>query len=305
MDSSADNTVDRIRAFNRFYSKQMDLLGRSYLDSGFTLSEVRALHDLAAGDGPTARDLASALALDEGYLSRILKRFRARGWIERHPDPGDARRGRLRLTPAGLAGLTPLRARARDRIEAQIGHLAGPERDALTAAMARIETILAGRAAPVVLRDLEPGDAGWVIGRHGALYARDEGYDHRFEALVARIVADILSFEHPDQGRGWITDQGGQRVGSVFCVRETADTARLRLFLIEPEARGQGLGRRMLAAAMDWARARGHRRMTLWTHESHRAACALYARAGFRLTASEPGQAFGQSVVDQTWDIDL
>lgn len=166
--------------------------------------------------------------------------------------------------------------------------------------------IKAAQSDEVILHDLRPGDAGWLIMRHAELYARDEGFDHLFEPLVAEILVDFIRNRDTARERAWIAERGGRRLGSIFCVRAGEEgVAKLRLFLVEPEARGTGLGPRLLRTCMDWARERGYRRMVLWTHESHRAACALYARSGFRLTESTPVRNFGRDLVEQTWEIDL
>ena len=296
--------IDRIRAFNRFYTRRLGLLERSYLHSGFTLTEVRVLYELGAGELHTARALAQALGLDEGYLSRLLKRFAARGWLARAPDPQDARQVILSLTGDGQAAYKQLAERSRADVGAMIGALDPAGQEALCAAMATTQGLLEN-PGEIALRDLQPGDAGWIIGRHGALYARDEGFDASFEALVAEILAAFLKHHDPARERGWIAARGAQRLGSIFCVRLDDETAKLRLFLVEPAARGTGLARRMLDTCMGWARARGYRRMVLWTHESHRAAGALYRKAGFTLTDETPTHAFGQDLVDQSWEIDL
>jgi DNA-binding MarR family transcriptional regulator/ribosomal protein S18 acetylase RimI-like enzyme len=298
--------IDRVRAFNRFWTREMRLIGRSYLDSGHPLSEVRVLYELANHPDQTARGLAQGLGLDEGYLSRMLKRFGAEGMIARTPDPHDSRRSRLALTEKGAAAFAPLDAASRREVGEILAPLAPAARTRLAAALDAAEAAFAPLAPETVtLRDLGPGDAGWVIGQHGALYARDEGYDGRFEALVAEILGGFLKDRDPACERGWIAEAARRRLGCIFCVRENPETARLRLFLALPEARGLGLGRRLLAACTDFARARGYRRMVLWTHESHRAACALYAKSGWRMVGSEPAEAFGQKVVDQHWVRDL
>lgn len=305
MPASLDE-IDRIRAFNRFYTGRLGLLNRSYLESGLPLAEVRVLYELAESGPATARALAQGLGLDEGYLSRIVRRFRDRGWLTRQPDPTDARQQLLSLTPAGETAFGPLRARSRADVAERIANLDPAGRAALCRALEAAEHVL--ERAPLsepVLRDLKPGDAGWIISRHGALYARDEGFDHSFEALVAEILAAFLRDHDPERERGWIAEAEGRRLGSIFVVRLDEETAKLRLFLVEPEARGTGLAKRMLTTCMDWSRASGYRRMTLWTHESHRAACALYERMGFRLTAAQATRSFGQDVVEQTWEIDL
>lgn len=300
--------IDEIREFNRFYTRELGLLGRSYLGSGLGMGEVRVLYELQHGGPWVARDLAQRLALDEGYLSRVLKGFERRGWIERRPDAGDARRRGIALTPAGAAAMAPLEDASRAAIAARLDRLDPDARSGLLAGAAAVRRALGDpdlSDRPLRFTDLAPGDAGWIISRHGALYARDEGYDQSFEALVAGIVADFVRTRNPERERAWIARAGQDRLGCIFCVRETDEVARLRLFLLEPAARGRGLGRRMLDLCLGFAREAGYRRMVLWTHESHRAACALYAAAGFRMTGENPAEAFGKAVVDQTWERDL
>lgn len=312
--------IESIRAFNRFYTRELGLLSRSYLGSGLGVAEVRTLYELAHGTpegarncGPggtvwVARALAARLALDEGYLSRMLKGFERRGWVSRSAEPGDGRRRAITLSAAGREALAPLEEASRQEIAARLDPLPPGQRAALVAGAAAMRRALGDPDLPpqvVTLDDLGPGDPGWVVSRHGTLYARDEGYDPSFEGLVAGIVAGYLQSRDAARERGWIARAGQERLGSIFCMREDDSTARLRLFLIEPQARGQGLGRRMLAACLDFARSAGYRRMVLWTHESHRAACALYAAAGFSMTSSNPAVAFGKGVVDQTWERDL
>lgn len=297
--------IDRIRAFNRFYTGRLGLLDKSYLASGLTLSEVRVLYELDAGEFDTARALAQALGLDEGYLSRLLKRFAGRGWLARSPDPADGRQSRLALTAAGCAAFRPLAERSRADLGAMIAGLDAAGRAALVAAMERARRLMVSGPGEIALRDLGPGDAGWIVSRHGALYAADEGYDMSFEALVAEILASYIRDRDPARERAWIAERDGDRLGCIFCVKADEATAKLRLFLVEPEARGTGLGKRLLRECMDYARAQGYRRMVLWTHASHRTACALYAAAGWRLVAETPARAFGQDVVDQTWEVRL
>ena len=300
------DALDRVRAFNRAYTGRLGLLGGSYLGSGLGVAEVRVLWEIVHAEAPpAARDLARALALDEGQLSRILRRFESRGWVERRPAPDDARRAELRATGAGRAALAPLEARSREAVAAALSHLGPSGLDRLTDAMATVEALTAPDApvAPEVeLRDLAPGDAGWLVMQHGALYARDEGFDATFEALVAEILAAFLRGRDPERERAWIAWEGGRRLGSVLVVDAGSGVAKLRLFLLVPEARGRGLGRRLLRTAMGWARGRGYHAMRLWTHESHRAACALYAAEGFRLAASRPARSFGRDVVEQEWE---
>ena len=298
--------IDRIRAFNRFYTAWLGVLDRNFLQSGLGLTEARVLYELGRPEPPAARAMAAGLGLDEGYLSRILKRFAAAGWLDRRPDPEDARRARLGLTAAGTAALADLRARSRAAIGSQIAGLSAGDAGRLTGAMAEMRALLGDTALPpVTLRDLGPGDAGWVIERHGALYAENDGFDATFEALVGEIMVAVLRDRDPACERGWIATRGGRRVGCIFCMRDDAETARLRLFLVLPEARGTGLGTRLLDECLDFARGCDYRRLVLWTHESHRAACALYRKRGFRLTDQHDVRSFGQDLVAQNWEIDL
>jgi DNA-binding MarR family transcriptional regulator/N-acetylglutamate synthase-like GNAT family acetyltransferase len=295
--------IDRIRAFSRLYTRELGLLDRSYLKSGLTMTEVRLLYELAHHPGQTARTLAQALGLDEGYLSRVLKRFRHEGWLVRAADPADGRAKTLSLSAEGLARFRPLEDASRREVAALTGRLGPAGQEALAGALDRAARQLEG--GEVALRDLQPGDAGWIIGQHGALYARDEGYDMCFEALVAEILAAFLRDRDPARERGWIAERAGERLGTIFCVRLSEEVAKLRLFLVTPGARGLGLGQRLHDACVGFAREAGYRRMQLWTHESHRAACALYARNGWRMVSRTPTRAFGQDVVDQEWELEL
>lgn len=297
------DTIDRIRAFNRAHTARLGILGRSYLGSGLGLAEVRILHDLDRDSPPRGRALAKVLGLDEGQVSRSLARFERMGWLTRRVAGDDARRRDLGLTPAGKRLVADLKARSRAGIAALIAPLGRDERSALIAALDTAEALLSGDApAPAVLRDLAPGDAGWIVERHGALYAEDEGFDASFEALVAEIVADFLRSHDPARERGWIAARGDHRLGSIFCVREAETVAKLRLFLVEKSERGNGLAQGMLETCLAFARAAGFRRIRLWTHESHRAAGRLYARNGFALTGSVPARSFGRDVVEQVWE---
>lgn len=297
------DTIDRIRAFNRFYTRRLGLLDRSYLSSGMTLTEVRVLYELSHHPGQTARALAQGLGLDEGYLSRLLKRFGQHGWLDRATDPADARARTLALTAAGQAAFAPLQARSRDEVGTMVAGLAPGAQGALAAALEEVQALLSGGSLEI--RGLQPGDAGWILQQHGELYARDEGYDFSFEVLVAEILADFLRQNDPARERAFIAAAGPRRLGSVFCVRVSDEVAKLRLFLVVPQARGLGLGQRLLDECTGFARAAGYRRMVLWTHESHRAACALYARNGWVKRSDTPTRAFGQDVVDQEWDLVL
>ena len=291
--------IDRIRAFNRDWTARMGLLGRSYLGTGRTVSEVRVLYELYHREAVTARVLARDLALDEGYLSRLLARFEKAGWLRRRASAEDARRFELRLTDEGRAAFEPLRDASRRAVAEALGDAdACAVADALDGAAALLDP------AGVELRNLGPGDGGWVVERHGAHYAEHEGFGPAFEGLVAKIVGAFLEEHDPERECGWIAWRGRRRIGSIFVVNDRG-AAQLRLVYLDPAARGLGLGRMMLEEAMGWAKARGYSRMRLWTHESHRAAGRMYAAARFEMTASEPVDAFGVPNVRQTWERDL
>lgn len=290
------DAIDRIRDFNRFYTSALGLTGRSYLQSGRTLAEVRLIHEIGSLAPVTARALAVGLGIDEAQLSRMVGRLVREGVVARTPI---GREVALRLTADGQVLLEEFSAQSRAALAALI-----PEarREALAGALDRARAIMAPGVAEI--RTLRPGDAGWIICTHGALYAKDEGYDQSFEAFVARILADCLDRADPREAV-WIAEAGGQRLGTISCMREDDHTARLRLFILVPQARGMGLGQRLHDTCIGFARDLGYRRMVLWTHESHVAACALYARNGWRLVRSVPAQAYGQNVVDQDWEITL
>jgi DNA-binding MarR family transcriptional regulator/ribosomal protein S18 acetylase RimI-like enzyme len=297
------DAIDRIRAFNRSYTARMGLLERDYLSSDMTVTQVRVLYELCE-DGPASlRDLATRLDLDEGYLSRLVDRFVRRGWVRKETPPDDARRRVIVPLDAGRAAFEPLKERSRLEVARRLG---GAEAEAVASAIAAVDRSLASvDPAEVTLRDLAIGDAGWLVQRHGELYARDEGFDATFEALVAEILAAYIRTRDSTE-RAWIAEHQGTRLGSIFCVRSgESGVAKLRLFLLEPRARGLGLGQRLLDECMAFARNKGNRTLRLWTHESHRAACALYARNGFELVRSEPKTSFGVPVVEQEWELGL
>lgn len=296
--------IEALRGFSRFYTQRLGLLGQSYLGSGLGVTEVRVLWELANGDAAPAREMAQRLGLDEGYMSRLLKGFEKKGWIARTPDPQDARRRLLALTSAGRALAAQFDSASREVVGAALADLSPDNRALLNNGLARVRQAFAP-PQEIELKGLQPGDAGWIVERHGALYAREEGYDQTFEALVAEIMADFLRNADPARERCWIAWGDGRRLGSVFCVSRSATTAQLRLFFLEPEARGLGLGRKMLDACLTFAREKGYRELVLWTHESHAAACRLYERAGFEKLASRPEREFGQNTVVIDYRIDL
>jgi len=303
--------IDAVRAFNRFYTTQIGALGDHHLESPFSLTDMRVLYELAHRDTPAAADLCRDLGLDAGYLSRILRRFETRGLIGRARSSADARQSLLRMTRKGHAAFAPLEARARDAVEALLGRLGGSDQRHVVDAMGTIQRLLgapagADRAEPYLLRAHQPGDMGWVIHRHGAIYAREWGYNEAFEALVARICAGFLDHFNPSREHCWIAERDGEIVGSVFLVQKSKTVAKLRLLLVEPQARGLGIGRRLIDECVRFARQAGYRRLTLWTQSELTAARRLYQAAGFRRVRAQPSPAFGRrDLVAETWDLTL
>jgi DNA-binding MarR family transcriptional regulator/N-acetylglutamate synthase-like GNAT family acetyltransferase len=303
----AKSQVKAVRAFNRFYTQRIGVLKR-YLDTDFTLTEVRVLYELAHRPPLTARELVRDLELDAGYLSRILRRFEERGWLTREPAPHDARRSLLRLTEAGYATFAPLQQKSREETAALLAAVPSAARPGLIEAMETVHRLLDPPAAAqrkVTLRDPRPGDMGWVVQMHGELYAREYGFDAEFEELVAEIAAKFIRRFDPGHEKGWIAEVDGQRAGCVFLVRQSATVAKLRLLLLRPEARGLGLGGRLTDACIAFARAKGYRKLVLWTQNNLTAARAIYASRGFVLKESEPNEAFGQKLVSETWELKL
>ena len=298
-----ERRVAAVRRFNRFYTSRIGVL--HYLGSDFSLGEVRVLYELAhRPDPPTATELCGVLGVDAGYLSRLLRGFERRRLITRTRSDVDGRRSHLALTAAGRAAFAPLGARSHDEIAALLAPLAEPDRVRLVEAMATIEGILGGadRTPPFTLRPHRPGDMGWVVQRHGALYAEEFGWDERFEALVATIVARFIERYDPACERCWIAEKDGARIGSVFLVRRSRTAAQLRLLLVEPKARGLGVGTRLAAECERFARERGYRTIVLWTQSVLLAARHIYEAAGYRLTRKERHTSFGHDLVGETWE---
>ena len=302
--------IEAVRRFNRFYTKQIGVLHEGLLQSPFSLTEARVLYELANRDGPTASELGRELGLDAGYLSRILRGFEARRLIRRTPSALDGRQSHLWLTDQGRAAFAPLDQASRAEVGAMLGRLPEPEQNRLLDAMYRLQRLLApkpdrGPAAPFLLRRHRPGDLGWIVHRHGVLYARDYGWDEGFEALVAEIAARFVQQHDPKRERCWIAERDGRIVGSVLLVRDTDAVAKLRLLLVEPEARGLGLGARLVQECERFARAAGYRTIRLWTNSVLTAARRLYERAGYRLVESTPHRSFGHDLVGETWELPL
>jgi DNA-binding MarR family transcriptional regulator/predicted N-acetyltransferase YhbS len=303
-----------VRAFNRFYTRRIGMLTARLAGSEFTLPEARLLWELAHHAPVTAAALSKDLQLDPGYLSRLLRGLKGRGLIAEHAHPGDRRQTLLKLSPAGKRAFAPLDRGSQAETEALLAPLSAPQRDALVGAMSRIQAVLEPAAAPAVqLRESQPGDLGWIVERHGAVYAAEYGLDARFEALVARICADFVERLQPERERCWIAVRGAERLGSVMLVQARDDATgrarpgigQLRLLLLEPHARGLGLGKRLVRQCSDFARAAGYRRLVLWTQSALTAARTLYAAEGYVLVSSVPMNSFGQRVISERWEMTL
>ena len=305
--SPLEARIAAVRRFNRFYTRQIGVLG-DYLDSPFSLTETRVLYELAHREGLTAAVLAVELGLDAGYLSRILRRFEHRGYLQRARSKADGRRAHLTLTPRGRKAFAPLDVRSRDEVGALLGRLPAAKQERLVEALRTVEDLLAApaeRPSHYVLRAHQPGDMGWVVHRHAVLYTEEFGWNEEFEALVAGVVADFVKRYDPRRDRCWIAEKDGQPLGSVFCVKRSKSVAQLRLLLLEPSARGVGLGARLVDECVRFARGAGYRTLTLWTNSVLVAARHLYQAAGFKLVASEPHHSFGHDLVGETWELRL
>ncbi|MFJ8792920.1 GNAT family N-acetyltransferase [Streptomyces sp. NPDC102462] len=310
-------TVQDIRAFNRFYTNLIGALdyGR-HLYAPYTLTESRVLYELAHSSRTDAADLRGELSLDAGYLSRILNKFEQDGLIERAPSEKDPRRRRVSLTARGREAADLLDERARESVGSLLGSVDPGDRPRLAEAMRTIQGVLGpdgrGPARPagredITLREPRPGDLGWIVQRNAALYAAEYGWNSDYEGLVARIVADFAEDHDPHLERVWIAEnRDGRPVGCVMCVRDEAPaTARLRLLLVEPEARGLGVGDRLVGAVVDFAREVGYRDVVLWTNDVLTAARRIYQRHGFALVAEKPHRSFGRDLNGQDWRLDL
>lgn len=297
-----------VRRFNRFYTRQLGLLKEGYLETPFTVTQARVLYEVAHHEHAVAAELTRALGLDAGYLSRIFSAFRRRGLIERRPSADDGRRNELRLTKRGKSVFASLDARSRDDVGTQIARLPVADQDRLVGAMGTVERLLGEpqpASGPYLLRPPRAGDYGWVVQRHGQLYAEEYGWNEEFEGLVAGIVGKFVEHRDPSRERCWIAERDGRIVGSVFLVRKSATVAKLRLLLVEPQARGLGIGRRLIEECIRFARHAGYRKITLWTQSDLHAARHLYARSGFRRVAAEAHHSFGKKLVAETWELAL
>ena len=312
---AARSCIDAVRRFNRFYTQRIGVLREGLYDSVYSLAEVRVLYELAHATHPvTATDLARTLTIDAGYLSRILRQFEANALIRKTRSKSDGRRLHLSLTAAGRKAFAPLDRASHDEIGALLAPLPSDAQHRLVDAMGAIEMLLDGggpeatpsrSTAPYILRSHRPGDIGWVISRHGALYAQEYGWDDTFEALVAEIAAKFLKQFDPTHEHCWIAERNGHNVGSVFLVRRSPTVAQLRLLSVEPSARGLGIGRHLVAECIAFARVADYRKIMLWTNAGLDAARHIYEKEGFELIREERHHNFGKDLVGQTFELKL
>ncbi len=306
-DRELEEQVAAVRAFNRLWTEVMEVLDAGLLRTPYSLTEARVIYDLAQVDRTDLLDLRRRLGLDPSYLSRIVGRFKADGLVETGPSPRDARRQVVRLTGRGREVFRMLDERSAAENRALLSRFTPEDRRRLVAAMSTIRDIVEHAPPPprCLVRPLRPGDLGWVVQRHGALYAEEYGWDASFEALVARIVADYAERRREGRDEAWIAELEGEPVGCVFCVEKDRDTAQLRLLLVEPRARGLGIGRRLVDECVRFARTAGYRRIVLWTNDVLVSARRIYQAAGFRLLEEERHHSFGHDLVGQTWALEL
>jgi DNA-binding MarR family transcriptional regulator/GNAT superfamily N-acetyltransferase len=305
-----DPRIAAVRRFNRFYTRQIGVLRKTFLDSPYSLAEARVLYEIANGRSTTASEIGQKLDLDAAYLSRTLRNFEKRGLIVRKRSARDARQSHLALSPRGRRAFAPLEEHSRRDTAAMLGKLTLADRASLIGAMHTIETLLASEAGPkrhtgYTLRAPIPGDFGWVIKRHAELYGDEYGWKEPFEALCAQIVADCANKNDPQRERCWIAEIEGENVGCIFLAKESATVARIRLLLVDPKARGLGLGTRLVDECIGFARRAGYKKITLWTHRVLTAARHIYQKAGFKLVRSERHRNWGPPVVSEHWDLEL
>jgi DNA-binding MarR family transcriptional regulator/GNAT superfamily N-acetyltransferase len=304
----ATDTITDIRTFNRFYTRWVGALERHHLGSSFSLVEARVLYEIANRPGIIARDIVHQLGLDAGYLSRMLKRFEADGLLQRDT-AADGRAAALRATAVGMALFGELNRKAAERVSDAISGLSEQQRAQLTSAMGLISHLVeigsSEDRGQVVLREPASGDYGWAIERHGVIYAREFGWGPRFEGLVAELFGKFAMNHDPAREHCWIAELAGERVGCVFVVEREPTVAQLRCLLVEPKARGHGVGRALVDACISFARKAGYERMMLWTNKGLNSARKIYEAVGFELVEEQPHEDFGVPLIGQNWEIAL
>jgi DNA-binding MarR family transcriptional regulator/GNAT superfamily N-acetyltransferase len=305
-----DENIAAVRKFNRFYTKKVGALDKGHLDSQFSLTDVRVMYEIANGKNVTAGDIGKTLDLDAGYLSRILANFKKQGLVASKRSAADGRQILLALTKKGERTFSSLNERTYKTVKTMLEDLTGEERSGLISAMEKIERILGEDAqrenkVPYLIRNHQPGDMGWVTYRHGVLYSQEYGWDERFEALVAEIAAQFIQNFDPKRERCWIAEREGEIVGSVFLVKKTDTVAKLRLLLVEPSARGLGIGGRLVSECTRFARQAGYKKIVLWTQSNLNSARKIYQAEGYKLIKEEPHHSFGHGLIAETWELKL
>ena len=299
------NRIDTVRRFNRFYTRRIGVLEARYLGSPFPLPQARVLYELGQRGVATASELGAELDLDLGYLSRLVQSLRRQGLLQGEPSKEDARRVRLSLSAKGRKVYLQLDARSRQEVAGMLDQLPAPQQQRLVGALQAVEAVLERKDKPVSLREHRPGDIGWVVHAHGRFYAEEYGWDERFEALVAEIAAAFVQNLDRKRERCWIAEMDGEPVGSVFVVKDTKTTAKLRLLIVDPKARGRGLGKRLVEECIRFAREKGYRRLALWTQSNLAAARGIYRAAGFRKVKEEKHASFGVKLTGEYWELEL
>jgi DNA-binding MarR family transcriptional regulator/GNAT superfamily N-acetyltransferase len=303
-----ESQIAAIRGFSRFYTRKLGIIEPKLLASPWTLQEARIIYEIAQHDNCTATDLVQTLGLDAGFLSRTLQALQRRQIVARKPSKADRRANELALTAKGRASFAELERRSRDEVGALLAGLDDHERSTVVNAMAVIEQVLeppARKPAGFLLRSHRPGDIGWIVSRHGAIYAQEYGWNISFEALAAEITAQFLKSWDPAREQCWIAEIGGEPVGSIFLVRASDDVAKIRLLLVEKKARGLGVGRALVEQCLRFAKDAGYNSVTLWTQSILVAARGIYQRAGFQCVKQEKHHSFGVDLVGETWELEL
>jgi DNA-binding MarR family transcriptional regulator/GNAT superfamily N-acetyltransferase len=312
IDRNRQERIAAVRRFNRFYTRQLGVLRKTYLDSSYSLGEARLLYEIAQRRSPTATEIVRALDLDAGYLSRVLQNFEKRGLIQRQVSARDTRQSHVALSASGRKAFAPLERRSQREAGATLEKLKPANQARLVTAMHTIETLLGSQSdtklaktAQIKLREPVPGDFGWIVTRHAELYAQEYGWVAPFEGVCAQIVADFVNNHDRKRERCWIAELGSERIGTVMLAKDSANVARIRLLLLEPEARGIGLGARLVDECVRFARRAGYKKITLWTHSVLTAARHIYQKAGFKLMRTERHRSWGKPVVSEHWDLAL
>ncbi|GLX66634.1 bifunctional helix-turn-helix transcriptional regulator/GNAT family N-acetyltransferase [Paenibacillus glycanilyticus] len=298
--------IQRIRKFNRFYTKILGLLDKHLLDSDYSLSEVRVLFEIGNTEQVTAKMLTDQLRMDAGYLSRILKRFDKLGFTYRVQSGEDGRSSFLHLTKLGEETLSSMNALSNDQIRSMVSGLSKQTKNQIAKSMTTIENALSDQSAELSIRtDLQPGDAGMLIHMHGWIYARDCGYNHVFEGYVCKTFYDFLLSYNPDKERIWIAEVNGEIVGSIAIVHQSDGTGQLRWFILHPDYRSMGIGKKLFNEAIHFSKEKGFTSLFLETTDDQETAIGMYKKAGFKKISEQENNAWGKRHMEQTYELQL